>query len=120
MAKTGILAKRVHEEHVRSSGRTCGVRRDGLHALCGRGAMTPFLGTRNGVGWTLGEALRFGGEMSRCGSASVPADHGVRLMAVESGRSVLRAANPGRRDMEVTRATEPMIRAVAVFVGRTV
>ena len=43
-----------------------------------------------------------------------------RLMAVESGRSVLRAANPGRPDMEVTRANETMVRAVAVFVGRAV
>ncbi|MCY4502009.1 MAG: hypothetical protein OXE57_10660 [Alphaproteobacteria bacterium] len=41
-------------------------------------------------------------------------------MAVESGRSVLRAANPGRRDMEVTRVNETMIRAVVVFVGRAV
>ena len=44
----------------------------------------------------------------------------VRLMAVESGRSVLRAANPGRPDMEVTRANETMIRAVVVFVRRAV
>ena len=44
----------------------------------------------------------------------------VRLMAVESARSVLRAANPGRPDMEVTRANETMIRAVVVFVGRAV
>ena len=44
----------------------------------------------------------------------------VRLMAVESGRSVLRAANPGQPDMEVTRANETMIRAVVVFVGRAV
>ena len=116
MAKTGILAKRVHEEHVRSSGRTCGGRRDGLHALCGRGTMTPFLGTRSGVGWTHGEALRFGGEMSRSGS--VPADHGVRLMAVESDRSVPRAANPGRPGMEATRANEATVRAVVAFVGR--
>ncbi|MCY4431370.1 MAG: hypothetical protein OXC11_13395 [Rhodospirillales bacterium] len=41
----------------------------------------------------------------------------VRLMAVESGRSVLRAANPGRPDMEVTRANDTMMRAVVVFVG---
>ena len=44
----------------------------------------------------------------------------VRLMAVESGRSFLRAANPGRLGMEVTRANETMIRAVVVFVGRAV
>ena len=44
----------------------------------------------------------------------------VRPMAVESGRSVPRAANPGRPDMEVTRATEPMMRAVVAFVGRAV
>ena len=44
----------------------------------------------------------------------------VRLMAVESGRSVLRAANPGRPNLEVTRANETMIRAVVVFVGRAV
>ena len=31
-----------------------------------------------------------------------------------------RAANLGRADMEVTRADETMIRAVAVFVGRAV
>ena len=42
----------------------------------------------------------------------------VRLMPVESGRSVLRAANPGRPDMELTRANETTIRAVVVFVGR--
>ena len=44
----------------------------------------------------------------------------VRLLAVESGRSVLLAANPGRPDMEVTRANETMIRAVVVFAGRAV
>ena len=43
----------------------------------------------------------------------------VRPMAVETGRSVLRAAKPGRPDMEGTRANEAMIRAVAVFVGRS-
>ena len=41
-------------------------------------------------------------------------------MVVESGRSVLRAANPGRPDGEMTRANEAMIRAVVVFVGRAV
>ena len=44
----------------------------------------------------------------------------VRLMAVESGRSVLPAANPGRPDLEVTRANETMMRAVVVIVGRAV
>ena len=44
----------------------------------------------------------------------------VRPMAVESGRSVPRAANPGRPGMEATRANETMMRAVAVFVGRAV
>ena len=43
-----------------------------------------------------------------------------RLMAIENGRSVPRAANPGRRDMEVPRANETMIRTAAVFVGRAV
>ena len=42
----------------------------------------------------------------------------VRLLAVENGRSVLRAANPGRPGMEATRANETMIRAVVVFFGR--
>ena len=37
----------------------------------------------------------------------------VRLMTVESGRSLLRAADPDRPDMEV-------IRAVVVFVRRAV
>lgn len=37
----------------------------------------------------------------------------VRLMAVERGRSVPRAADPGRPDMELTRANETMMRAVA-------
>ena len=41
-------------------------------------------------------------------------------MAVESGPSVLRAANPGRPDMEGTRADETMMRAVVEFVGRAV
>ena len=41
-------------------------------------------------------------------------------MTVESGRSVLRAANSGWPDMEVTRANETMIRAAVVFVGRGV
>ena len=42
-------------------------------------------------------------------------------MAVESGRSVLRAANPDRPGMEATRAHETtIIRAAAVFVGRAV
>ena len=44
----------------------------------------------------------------------------VRLMAVEGGGSVLRAAGPRRPDIEVTRASETMMRAVAVFVGREV
>ena len=44
----------------------------------------------------------------------------VRLMAVEGDRSVLRAANPGRSDIEVIRANETMTRSVAVFVGRPV
>ena len=44
----------------------------------------------------------------------------VRLMAVESSRRVLRAANPGRPDIAVTRASETMVRAVVVFVGRAV
>ena len=44
----------------------------------------------------------------------------VRLMAVESGRSVPRAAKPGRPDMELTRANETTIRAVVVFVARAV
>ena len=42
----------------------------------------------------------------------------VRRMAVESGRSVLRAADPSRPDMELTRANETTIRAVVVFVGQ--
>ena len=42
------------------------------------------------------------------------------LMAVESGRSVLRAGNPSRPDLEVTHANEAMIRAVVVFAGRAV
>ena len=40
-----------------------------------------------------------------------------RLMAAESGRSVLWAMNPGRPDME---ASETMLRAVMMFVGRAV
>ena len=39
----------------------------------------------------------------------------VRRMAVESGRSVPRAAR-----LEATRANEAVIRAVVVFVGRAV
>ena len=42
----------------------------------------------------------------------------MRRMAVESGRSVPRAADPGRPDMEVARANETTVRAVVVFVGR--
>ncbi|MCY4454655.1 MAG: hypothetical protein OXC01_22215 [Immundisolibacterales bacterium] len=42
----------------------------------------------------------------------------VRLMAVESGRSVPRAANPDRPDIAVSRANETTIRAVVVFLGR--
>ena len=41
-------------------------------------------------------------------------------MAVANGRSVLRAANPGRPGMEATRANETTLRAVVVFVGRAV
>ncbi len=44
----------------------------------------------------------------------------VRLLTVETGRSVLRAANPGFRDIAVTRANQTMIRAVVVFVERAV
>ena len=42
----------------------------------------------------------------------------VRRMGVESGWSDPRAANPGRPDIELARANETTIRAVAVFVGR--
>ena len=44
----------------------------------------------------------------------------MRLMAVENGRSVLRAANPGRPGIEGTRTSETIVRAVVVFVGRAV
>ena len=44
----------------------------------------------------------------------------VRLMAVESDRSVLRVANPGRPDMVVIRANETTICGVVVFVGRAI
>ena len=128
-----------------------------LNAFRERGTMTPFLGTGrsvgvrdlcSGVGWTLGEALPFGVDATRSGSAPLaaagdfasvapdePAAYDqiaavradgpgsatlVRLMTVESGRSVLRAANPGRPDVEVTHTNERMIRAVVVFVGRAV
>jgi len=40
------------------------------------------------------------------------------MAVVESGRSVPRAADLGRPDMEVIRANETMIRAVVGFVGR--
>ena len=42
----------------------------------------------------------------------------VRPTAVESGRSALRAANPGRPGMEAIRANEATVRAVVAFVGR--
>ena len=42
------------------------------------------------------------------------------LLGVENGRSVLRAANPDRIGIALTRADETMLRAVAVFVGRAV
>ena len=41
-------------------------------------------------------------------------------MAVERGRSVLRAASPDRPGMEVTRVNETVIRGVVVFVGRAI
>ncbi|MCY4591115.1 MAG: hypothetical protein OXE86_11285 [Alphaproteobacteria bacterium] len=44
----------------------------------------------------------------------------MRLMAVESGQSGLRAANPGRPGIAVTRANATMMRAVVVFAGRAV
>ncbi|MDE0380739.1 MAG: hypothetical protein OXI20_15990, partial [Rhodospirillales bacterium] len=44
----------------------------------------------------------------------------ARLIAVESGRSVLRAANPSFPDIAVIRVGEMMMRAVAVFVGPAV
>ena len=77
-------------------------------------------GLRLGVGWALGEALHFGVEAKWSGSTSVLAEHGVRPMTVESGWSVLRAANPGRPGMDVPRANETMMRAVVVLVGRAV
>ena len=58
------------------------------------------------------------GRMWRCGRTVPAAATLVRLMAAESGRSVLRAVNPGGPDIEVTRAYEATIRAVVVFVGR--
>ena len=42
----------------------------------------------------------------------------VRLLAVEAGRRVLRAANLGFSGVEVIRAIETMMRAVVVYVGR--
>ena len=56
----------------------------------------------------------------RADGAGRQRDAGVRLMAVESARSVPRAANPGRPDMAAIRANETMIRRVAVFVARAV
>ena len=62
----------------------------GLNAFRGRSTMTLILGTRSGaggrdlrlgVGWALGEALHFGVEATRGGSASDSADHEVRLSA---------------------------------------
>ena len=44
----------------------------------------------------------------------------ARLMAVENGRSVLRAAVPSFLEIAVIRANKTMLRAVAVFVGRAV
>ena len=58
------------------------------------------------------------GRMWRCGWTVPGSATLVRPMAVESGRSVLRAANPGRPGMEATRANETTIRAVVSFVGR--
>ena len=58
---------------------------------------------------------------SRCRRTILARAARVRLMAVESGRSVPRAADLGRPDIEVrTRVDETMMRAVAVFVGRAV
>ena len=117
-------------------------------APCGRGRIRRRSWTRGAeragascaFGWT-------GRSAKRCASASQrwrnfvnvgpdePAAHGRimvvradgpgsatlgRLMAVERGRSVLRAANLGWPDMEVSRANETMLRAVAMFVGRAV
>ena len=56
----------------------------------------------------------------RCGRDGPGSATLVRLTAVESGRRVLRAANPGRPDMEVTRADKTMIRGVVVFIRRAV
>ena len=97
-----------------------------------------------GVGWTPGEALRVGddalaplaaaGDFANVGPDE-PAAHSrigtvradgpgratlVRLLAVKSGRRILRAADPGFPDTAVTRASETMMRTVAVFVGREV
>ena len=44
----------------------------------------------------------------------------VRLMAVQAGQRVLRAANPGVPDIALTRANETMLRAVVAFVGQAV
>ena len=55
---------------------------------------------RAGLHWSLGEALRFGVEATRTGSASMPADHGVRLSAAawwwRAGRLRRPAAAAGR------------------------
>ena len=42
------------------------------------------------------------------------------MLAVKDGQCLLRALNAGFPGMEVTRANETMVRAVAVFVGRAV
>ena len=44
----------------------------------------------------------------------------ARRMVVGCDRSVPRVADPGRPDMEATRANETMMRAVVVFVGNEV
>ena len=44
----------------------------------------------------------------------------MRLMTVENDRSVPRAANPGRPNVQVIRSNETMVRAVVVFFGRAV
>ena len=101
-----------------------------------------------GVDWKHGEALPFGVDATRNGSAPLAAagdvaygapdepaayDHIAaaradgpgsatreHLKAVENGRSGPRAANFGRHDLGVTRANETMLRAVVVFVRRAV
>ena len=87
------------------------VRARGVHRACRRGRHGPYVQVDSDEPAAHGCIVAVRADSP--GSATL-----ARLMAVESARSVPRVAGPGRPGIAVTRASETIMRAVAVYVGR--